>query len=354
MRLFLAVFAFVFTFGSPSSGQIIIPVVVHVVYSNSDQNISEEQVHSQIEALNRDYQMLNSDISNVDSGFENLTASIGVEFQLASYDPDGISTSGITKTETTHGVFGNSDIHYNAQGGQDIWGVNDYLNIWVCDLTPQVLGYASSPDLIDERDGLVIDYTNFGEASISSDYNLGRTAVHEVGHWLGLIHPEGLGDCENDDGITDTPNQELSYSSCLIDRNDCGSSDMTQNFMQSGVDACLLFFTTGQAVRMNEVLANERSELVDNANSVLGLFSSNVAEHRSIVYPNPIIDGVMKLHLPEGDNYQMIVQSLDGSTLVRRTISENENIDLNGFSQGLYLLSIASEQGNWIEKIEIE
>jgi len=335
------------------TAQRVIPVIVHVVYSTSDQAISDEQIYSQITALNRDFRMMNEDVIEVDVAFTDLVADTEIEFQLAGIDPEGNSTTGITRTATTHGVFGNSDIYYSAEGGKDSWGDNEYLNIWVCDLAPGILGWSSSPDKIDETDGIVLDYISFGETNDNSNYNLGRTAVHEVGHWLGLFHPEGLGDCASDDGISDTPNQEFSYTSCNLNRSDCGSYDMTQNYMQSGNDDCLLFFTLGQSEKMNEVLLDERSLLIENADNVLSITRFELVENRSVVYPNPIVGGVLNLHLPENETVQVSLQSLDGLVLKEQSVSGNEILHIAGLSQGIYVLVVTSDGGNWVERVRL-
>ena len=332
---------------------ITIPVVVHVVYATSEQNISNEQVVSQIEALNRDFRKQNVDLENIDLNFKHLSADVEVEFQLAGTDPLGNITTGITRTATSHGVFGNSDIHFSVKGGTDNWDVTQYLNIWVCDLTPSVLGWSSSPENIDLKDGVVIDYTNFGQIGVTTNYKLGRTAVHEVGHWLGLLHPEGLGGCGSDDGIADTPNQEFSYTTCNINRNDCGGTDILQNFMQSGNDECLLFFTQGQADKMNTILANERKLLVENADHVLPNELLGVSEKQTIVYPNPVLENEIKIHLIEGKSYQVRLQSLDGLLLYNQFILGGETIEIGELPHGIYTLIVTSNKKSSVEKIEI-
>lgn len=163
----------------------IIPVVVHVIYNNSTENISQEQIVSQLEVLNQDYRKLNSDIVNIPELFSNLAADCNIEFRLAQYDPQGNATTGITRTQTSISIFYYDDdfMKFTSSGGQDIWDRERYLNIWVCDLEDSVLGYSSFPVWDPSTDGVVIDYEAFGTTGTAqAPYNLGRTAVHEIGH----------------------------------------------------------------------------------------------------------------------------------------------------------------------------
>src|ERR1044071_1303933 len=75
-----------------------IPVVVHVVYNTPAQNITDAQINSQIDVLNRDYRRANGDIGTVPAVFAGLTADTRIEFQLATTDPGGSPTTGITRT----------------------------------------------------------------------------------------------------------------------------------------------------------------------------------------------------------------------------------------------------------------
>ena len=166
-----------------------IPVVVHVVWKTNAQNISDAQIQSQIDVLNNDYRRTNIDQINTPSVWQGIAADSEIEFCLASVDPNGQPTNGINRVQTTHGQFGMSnDIHTSSAGGADDWPNDDYLNIWVCDIANSLLGYASPPsNWIGSNDGVVVGYKYFGNSN-HTPYHKGRTATHEVGHWLNLEH----------------------------------------------------------------------------------------------------------------------------------------------------------------------
>lgn len=325
---------------------ITIPVVVHVVYNTENQNISDDRIYSQIQALNRDFRKQNADINRVDSRFTDLTADTKIAFKLTHLDPKGNSTTGITRTKTNHAVFGNSDIHYTAKGGIDAWDPTLYLNIWVADLSPSFLGWSGNPSLQNDKDGVVIDFEVFGENPLQLKYNLGRTAVHEVGHWLGLAHPEGLGGCDSDDGITDTPNQASSYASCEKEAQSCGTYDMTQNFMQSNADSCLLFFTKGQAEKMNAVLQHERKVLSENAKNLVGFQDFVSAE--KLVLQN--VNGTLKISFGEKP-IGLRFYNTSGFLFYQNEKNTKHEIETHSLSSGIYLIQLVSEKEIITQKI---
>lgn len=197
---------------------ITIPVVVHVLYSNNNQNISDAQILSQIDVLNEDFRRTNIDAINTPSVWQSIAADSEIEFCMATTDPNGQPTDGINRVQTTHGAFGmNSDVHSTPAGGADDWPNDDYLNIWVCNIETGLLGYATPPsNWTGDGDGLVIGYQYFGRiGTVQPPYNKGRTATHEIGHWLNLDHVwgGGWGSC-GDDNVSDTPTQEQENYSC--------------------------------------------------------------------------------------------------------------------------------------------
>lgn len=249
----------------------IIPVVVHVLYSSSTDNISEAQIQSQIDVLNADFRKLNSNINTVVSQFQARATDAEIQFCLATVDPNGGATTGITRTATTTTSFAlNDNMKSSSTGGVDAWDPSKYLNLWIVpDLDDSVLGFAQFPGGQSWSDGVVIADQFFGNmgTSGSGQYGLGRTATHEVGHYLGLYHIWGDSNC-GDDGISDTPTQETSSSGCPITSTTCdGSLDNVQNYMDYSSDNCMAMFTLGQAERMWDVLNSSRSGLKSSANT---------------------------------------------------------------------------------------
>ncbi len=247
---------------------ITIPVVVHVVYRTDDENISDAQVKSQIKALNRDYRAKNADRSAVPAGWKSLVTDAKVEFALAKEDPGGKATTGITRTATTVATFGlDNGVKSKKTGGVDPWPTDRYLNFWVCNLTNQLLGYAQFPGGPAATDGVVMVSTAFGtQGTAQEPFDKGRTATHEVGHFLGLRHIWGdRNDCTGNDFVADTPPAEganmgkprFPHISC----NNGPDGDMFMNYMDYVDDEAMVMFTVGQVARMNAALAGPRKKL---------------------------------------------------------------------------------------------
>jgi hypothetical protein len=243
------------------NGVITIPVVVHVLYQNATENISDAQIASQIAVLNADFKRLNADANNTPSIFAALAADIEIQFCLASVDPNGNATSGITRKSTKKSTWQlNDDMKKSNRGGTAAWPCGSYMNMWVCDLTSGYLGYAQFPGGACATDGVVIDYAYFGTiGTATAPFNLGRTATHEVGHRLNLRHIWGDGGCSVDDFVSDTPpagGANYTGSPCTFPGpNTCNTGagdlpDMFQNYMDYSDDACMNLFTSGQKGRM--------------------------------------------------------------------------------------------------------
>ncbi len=255
-----------------SAAVITIPVVVHVVYKTNAENISDAQVLSQIPVLNKDFRRLNTDASNTPSVWQSIAADAGVEFCMASVDPNGNATNGIVRKLTTLNSFtGNNDnVKFTSLGGDDAWPSNRYLNIWVCNLTGGILGYATPPGFPADEDGVVIGYKYYGTTGTSLDpvYNKGRTATHEIGHWLNLEHIWGDDgtSCNGSDNVADTPNQAGENFGCPSFPNvSCSNGpngDMFMNYMDYSDDGCMNLFTTGQKTRMLACLNGARSSIL--------------------------------------------------------------------------------------------
>jgi hypothetical protein len=243
-----------------------IPVVVHVVYKKTAENISDEQILSQITVLNKDYQAKNTEKKKVPSVWKNLIASSGIKFVMATKDPKGKATNGITRTKTTRTSFGTGDtVKAKATGGADPWPSDKYLNIWVCTLGGGLLGYAQFPGGPPKTDGVVILNAAFGtNGTATAPFNKGRTATHEIGHWLNLRHIWGdTENCSGTDYVDDTPNaQGPNYGKPTFPHISCNNGpngDMFMNYMDYVDDAAMFLFTNGQAARISAALTGPRN-----------------------------------------------------------------------------------------------
>lgn len=241
---------------------ITIPVVVHVVWYNSTQNISDDEILSQITVLNDDFRRTNADAGNTPSAFQGVAADCEINFCMATQDPNGNATSGIERRQTTvNGFSTNDNVKFYSSGGLDAWDRDRYLNIWVCNLSSGLLGYAQFPGGPANTDGVVCDYAYFGTINSSPPFDKGRTATHEVGHWLNCYHIWGDDgtSCSGSDVVSDTPNQaDENYGCPSFPQVSCSNGpngDMFMNYMDYTDDACMNLFTAGQKNRMQSLFS---------------------------------------------------------------------------------------------------
>ncbi len=271
-----------------------IPVVVHIVHNGeaagSGSNISDAQIHSQLEVLNEDFRKLNADSVNIPAEFKSLYSDIGFEFILAKRNPNNQATTGITRTEGSQSSWSISQ--NETLKLHDYWPSEDYLNIWVTTLSGGWLGWAQYPESSSlsgleppynaSTDGVVITYNAFGSiakdptANLQSRFNLGRTSTHEIGHFFGLRHIWGDGGCGVDDYVTDTPIADSEYYNCPSlggTSTTCGTQDMFMNYMDYVDDNCMNIFSLGQKERMVIVIENSPRRI--SLTNSLGLIPPN-------------------------------------------------------------------------------
>jgi hypothetical protein len=336
-----------------------IPVIVHILYHTPSEKISDARVQSQIDVLNRCFRHLNSDSVRTPAVFKALAADCEIEFQLARSDSRSRSTTGIIRKYTPISKWTMDDqMKFSVNMGDDAWDSKSYLNIWVCNLD-KLAGYASFPGSDAAKDGLVIDFDAFGAINSGSGYDLGKTAVHEVGHWLGLKHLWGDENC-GDDGVSDTPKQASYTIGCPTTvRITCGNGpngDMYMNYMDFTSDVCTNLFTLGQKARMRTLFdagGSRNAMLTSKGLNQPLIYEAPIPDSDPQwlypqLYPNPA-SSVITLDLAYDSRWvgKMIqIVNLQGQTVLQLQITGKIlQIDINKLSAGVYFLAAKKEDG---------
>ena len=299
-----------------------IPVVIHVLYNSDVQNISDEQIKSQLVSLNKDFNNQNNDRVNTPAAFKSVVANCNIKFCLAQVDAMGKRTTGIERKFSNTAVFNADDaMKIESRGGIKAWNSKKYLNIWICGLNSRSLGYATSPGSAAEIDGVVIAYDVFGTiGNLRAPFNKGRTASHEVGHWLGLSHIWGDDNC-GDDGVYDTPRQKSYNFGCpsfprVTDCSETANGDMYMNFMDFVDDACMNMFTLGQKQKMRALFSANNSR-----NGFLTAFGcdSNAVQSGPTVTDTTIVPVVLPLQVTIYPNPTQATLNIEVAKFVSNT-----------------------------------
>lgn len=388
---------------------ITIPIVVHVIHRVQDNlgantNISDLQIEDQLRILNEDYSKTNPEFPNPPrNSFINNAGNPQLQFCLATIDPSGNPTTGITRTATTKLAWDaddNNEANYmklTSQGGIDNWDPLKYLNIWVCNLTNssgggQTLGYAYLPGLQGNnnqswKDGLVVDYQFFGTTGSVSSFSDGRTATHEIGHYLGLNHTfceeyDNQGNavcCDNDNdswwggNVDDTPACKDIYFgpvNSLTNNNTCNDLsysnifntnvlDMDENYMSYALNTWM--FSQGQVDLMLATLnastiQGGRRNLWQNSTVTMNCSGSvNIQNNKPIylnVYPNP---STGKIFINSSINYNDIsMYNIIGKEFHLNKEKKQNIIDISNLSNGIYFIIFNTENGIITRKIILD
>jgi hypothetical protein len=344
-----------------------IPVVVHILYKNAQENISDAQIESQIEVLNQDFTRTNTDAFSTPVDFLSVVANVQLNFCLAQQTPNGNPTNGILRKQTTNNFFpllGNA-IYYDSLGGSTAWDTEKYLNVWVGETESGILGWAQLPAAGDPTtDGVVIDFEHFGTIGTAVyPYKLGRTATHEIGHWFNLFHIWGDNSCGND-LVNDTPIQEQANFGCKIHPHiSCSNNgDMFMNFMDYTNDACMNSFTNGQKSRVWSSISNYRLGLLTSngcspatlANSDAGIIAILKPNNQTVNCANPIYpEVVLKNYSSTALSSVVIKYTIDGNDHYQSwngnlTTNETDTLLLSGIASTgtTHLLSVSTENPN--------
>jgi len=369
---------------------ITIPVVVHVIYRQTHANIGigtnipNYQIEDQLRILNEDYSKTNSEFPNPPRNtFINYADNPNLKFCLATIDPNGNPTNGITRTQSFKNNFDYdteaNDMKRNVTGGKDAWDPSRYLNIWVCDIASSgntsVLGYAYLPSFLTVgswRDGLVVDFQHFGTVGTAAPSSDGRTPTHEIGHYLGLLHTfcesSSGGCCDNDNtwgsNVYDTPASDDPYYGNVnsnTNNNSCNDLlfgfnsdllDIDENFMAYSRNTWM--FTNDQVGEMTATLNGIRSNLKNsnvpvNCSGTVSTYNENFSFN---IYPNPAKSEIkIDCNYP---NYDIkLIDILGKRVLYDKDLSFNQIIDISKFKNGTFFLEITTPQSKKIEKIII-
>jgi hypothetical protein len=366
-----------------------IPIVFHIIHSGQNigtlYNISLAQVNSQITILNQDYRKTNTDFNTwvTQSSFMNAAADCEINFCAAKVDPKGnvMAEPGIDRIKASDKGWTNPPYADTYIDGtikpNSIWDPTKYFNVWVVFMNDGTLGYAQFPtvpngtqpitDIVGwggsaNTDGVVLDYRYVGNiGTAQSPYNKGRTATHEVGHWLGLRHINGDSNCGND-FCTDTPTQLSLSSTCPsvpgnIVSAGCGADSpsppgkMYQNYMDYSEDRCLVMFTAQQKARMQACMSNCVRRASLTTSTVCSVFinlQESIAEFKTEVYPNPSNGDVyVTYNSINQEDFEVSILNLVGQTLYQTTHNPSQtatvHLNFEQFTKGIYFISIKSK-----------
>jgi len=353
-----------------------IPVVVHIIHDGESVgqglNIPAAQVQSQLEVLNEDFARLNADSTWTPRLFAPLAAKVGVQFCLAIVDTNGnvLPSPGIDRMDRKErgwplGPYTISTINSLLKPAT-IWDPSRYLNIWVCNMDPYIYGYAQYPESptlpglggnqLATTDGVVLGYKYVGRiGTFPAGLDKGRTGTHEVGHFLGLYHTWGDGNC-GDDFADDTPTQKNSSSGCPtfphISCSNGPDGDMFPNYMDYTNDACMNLFTKDQQARIWAVLSSSprRASLLASTacQSPQTGVAHNLAYGKLTLSPNPA-QGNVAIGLPRiVGRGKLWLRDTTGKTILEKDLFCTDpaiTLDVSAVAAGTYWLAITTATG---------
>lgn len=366
-----------------------IPIVFHIIHGGqnvgSSYNISQAQVNSQITILNQDYRKTNTDFNTwvTQSSFVSAAADCEINFCAAKVDPNGnvMAEPGIDRIKASDKGWTNpphTDTYIDGTiKPNSIWDPTKYFNVWVVYMNDGTLGYAQFPtvpsgtqpitDIVGfggsaNTDGVVLDYRYVGNiGTAQSPYNKGRTATHEVGHWLGLRHINGDSNCGND-YVTDTPAQSSLSSSCPSTPGNtvsagCGTvspnppGKMYQNYMDYTEDRCLVMFTNKQKARIQACMAScvRRTSLATSTVcSVPSSIQESTIEFTTEIFPNPSNGDVyITYNSINQEDFEIVVSNVVGQTLLQTNHNPlntaTVHLNFEKYTKGIYFITIKSK-----------
>ncbi|MFN6038563.1 MAG: M43 family zinc metalloprotease [Bacteroidota bacterium] len=359
-----------------SNNIVYIPVVFHCVYKSiSDATYLHDSVFDrQIAVLNETYALTNSNFSSTRSIFDTIAADTQIRFCLAGQDTLGNPTSGIMRYQSNQNWF-TSVANDAIKTSYPPWNTSKYLNVWTCDMSlfgiTVVLGYASFPGGPPEKDGIVLQSQFVGFQNNGTENNLGRTMVHEAGHWLGLRHIWGDGQqssvpCDSTDYVEDTPHaSDASQTDCDTTKNTCSTEsaywtqlgidppDMVENYMDYSKDGCMTMFTKGQKERMWSFLNTYRTGMLNNpvGCNLVGINNSHLDNKDFNIFPNPDSQTIKISSKNENHSFTVEISDISGRGILFSNKAGNEHsFDISNMISGMYLVKIFQDDNFIIKK----
>ncbi len=337
-----------------------IPVVVHIVYRTEEQNLSESDILDQLDIVNVALNSSNKTHPGVPTEFKPLATAMKIRLCLSEEMPGGSNTLRITRQKTDIldlGDYRKQDIKFSTKGGVDAWDTKKYLNIWIGEVGNNILGYSTFPDMAgNPEDGIVLDVRYL--LGQTPSYNLSRTLIHELGHYLGLCHLPGClhAGCEVDDNIKDTPNQSHYYNSSECPtwpQISCNSIDMYMNYMSLAPDDCLLMFTAEQVKLARFLLSIKRNELLGRTCPDIG--STQTWSNGLKVYYSGD-EGAVIISSPHAapDEWKVQLINMAGQIMFESPISYRKRLIIEReLAQGNYIVYFYGPGNNFYKKITL-
>lgn len=356
--------------GSKSRAVRTIPLVFHIVYNTTAQNISDAQIMSQLKAVNEDFSRTNADASQTPAAFQSVAGNPNLQFCLAQRDPNGKATTGIVRVKTTKTGFGTDDgVKSTATGGDDAWDVTKYYNIWICNFSDaSLLGYGEFPKgTASKTYGYVGTYKYTGTTSnVNPPFNKGRTTTHEMGHTFNLFHIWGdENNCTGSDNCADTPNQAKASSGkpTYPLKDACTTTNpgvMFMNYMDYSDDDAMNMFTVGQVARMDAVVNSAPYNKLLTSNGCTPI-TTGMAEmeiqYELSVFPNPT-EGNFTLSFNgfEKSNYLIEVKNALGQSVYKEEVRDlsgnySKSVSLEKYGKGIYTVSISNNSSQAVKKL---
>lgn len=371
-------------------------VVVHVIWNDPSENLADSIIQNQMDILNKDFNKLNADTTQLRNLFKPVAANSNIHFNLAAIVR--VQTDVLFNVD----IFGTNlltEVKHDINGGSDAWDPSHYINIWVCKIQPitilglevgQVFGFSFPPNNLPnwptgngaptpDEDGLVVDFRAMGSNNPNTILNpgtsdllvvKGRTPVHEMGHYLGLRHIWGDGgvlgpnDCQQSDGIDDTPFADTqSNFDCDTSKNTCGQlepfygadvPDLVENYMDYASEECMVMFTQGQVDLMRNVLLGPREDLLTLVGATNIVYNST----NLTIGPNPAND-LLSIQLKEDDETINMVRllSINGKVAQQRAnpgFTSKFQLPVNNLPSGMYVVQVLCNDRNYTSKVLIQ